>query len=48
MVRDQNLAVFELLTGIQADFERRGLSPRPVAALGGGVDRASVLSRRAR
>ncbi|GAQ85302.1 hypothetical protein KFL_002280170 [Klebsormidium nitens] len=26
MVRDQNLAVFELLTGIQADFERRGLS----------------------
>ncbi|GAQ93268.1 hypothetical protein KFL_014030020, partial [Klebsormidium nitens] len=27
MVRDRNLAVFELLTGIQADFERRGLSP---------------------
>jgi hypothetical protein len=27
MVRDHNLAVFELLTGIQADFARRGLSP---------------------
>ncbi|GAQ83652.1 hypothetical protein KFL_001560190 [Klebsormidium nitens] len=27
MVRDRNLAVLELLTGIQADFERRGLSP---------------------
>jgi hypothetical protein len=26
MVRDRNLAVFELLTGIQADFARRGLS----------------------
>jgi hypothetical protein len=26
-VQDRNLAVFELLTGIQADFERRGLSP---------------------
>ncbi|GAQ85448.1 hypothetical protein KFL_002360010, partial [Klebsormidium nitens] len=26
MVRDRNLAVFELLTGIQADFKRRGLS----------------------
>ncbi|GAQ88268.1 hypothetical protein KFL_004140040 [Klebsormidium nitens] len=27
MVRDRNLAVFKLLTGIQGDFERRGLSP---------------------
>jgi hypothetical protein len=27
MVRDRNLAVFEWLTGIQVDFERRGLSP---------------------
>jgi hypothetical protein len=27
MVRDRNLAVFELLTGIQSDFERRWLSP---------------------
>jgi hypothetical protein len=27
MVRDRNLAVFELLTGLQADFARRGLSP---------------------
>ncbi|GAQ92640.1 hypothetical protein KFL_010800040 [Klebsormidium nitens] len=27
MVLDRNRAVFELLTGVQADFERRGLSP---------------------
>jgi hypothetical protein len=27
MVRDRNLAVFELLTGIQADFDRRGWNP---------------------
>ncbi|GAQ83542.1 hypothetical protein KFL_001520120 [Klebsormidium nitens] len=27
MVRDRNLAVFELLTGIQADFQRRGRNP---------------------
>jgi hypothetical protein len=27
MVRDRNLAVLELLTGIQADFERRGQNP---------------------
>jgi hypothetical protein len=27
MVRDRNLAVFEPLTGIQADFERRGWNP---------------------
>lgn len=27
IVKDRNLAVFQLLTGIQTDFERRGLSP---------------------